>query len=51
MMGSWRLFGALSWAASLTDFIAVAEINARNSILPMDFIRPADPEGRSPSRR
>jgi multidrug efflux pump subunit AcrB len=45
MIGHW-LFGAPFSATSMIGFIALAGIIVRNSILLVDFIRNADPEGR-----
>ena len=45
MIGHW-LFGAPFSATSMIGFIALAGIIVRNSILLVDFIRHADPEGR-----
>ncbi len=46
MAGHW-LFGAPFSATSMIGFIALAGIIVRNSILLVDFIRHADPAGRS----
>ena len=45
MLGHW-LFGAPFSATSMIGFIALAGIIVRNSILLVDFIRHADPEGK-----
>ncbi len=45
--GHW-LFGAPFSATSMIGFIALAGIIVRNSILLVDFIRHADPSGKSP---
>jgi multidrug efflux pump subunit AcrB len=45
MIGHW-LFGAPFSATSMIGFIALAGIIVRNSILLVDFIRHADPEGK-----
>lgn len=46
IMGGHWLFGAPFSATSMIGFIALAGIIVRNSILLVDFIRHADPEGR-----
>ena len=46
VLGHW-LFGAPFTATSMIGFIALAGIIVRNSILLVDFIRHADPAGRS----
>ncbi len=47
MAGHW-LFGAPFSATSMIGFIALAGIIVRNSILLVDFIRHADPTGKTP---
>jgi multidrug efflux pump subunit AcrB len=46
--GHW-LFGAPFSATSMIGFIALAGIIVRNSILLVDFIRHADPDGKTPT--